>query len=401
MNKNKVEDILKKVTPPSEIDQTKKQQLRRELLNSKHFEKKSLWSLLFGNKYILAGVFVLLIAVVIFLTVNENQVTIDNLRQKSNAYYASSVHAASFASFNNDMSIYGSNQSEVRLNVEQVYDPYTKQLYIKVNDEKRIEELDEIIITDAGIYRMENPKIKTVGTVSTSSNRKMHVFVLDDSAQTPAKLELLKKDESIDKFFQHSPEFGYLVYEKPVKTNGEIPKYSSKPFYQEVPKEVDIDKYFRTNPVELADEINSSNTAEYIGDDFDEFSSQNVNLVQLTRDIDGSIVKAYEIVLSKIDSLQNYEITLNHADSITKLKVGGDINWSSIDRDSLTSYKELKTISFASETGEITKVKFAIIKGDVKINLSEIRFTKQSTCPADTSIFNYKKHGLVYAGNMK
>ena len=399
MNKNKIEDILKKAVPPSDIDNEKKQQLRRELLNSKHFEKKGLLDFLFGQKYILAGVFTVLIAVLILVNLNQ-QVTIDELRQKTNTQYAGFVNSTNYSSFNNDLALFGTDNSEIKFKVEQVVDPVTKNTYIKIFDDKGMEELDELIIKGDNIYRNENPKIKTVGTVSALTNKRLKIIVIDDSITAGSNLTFLSKENDHTPFLSGASSNGYIVYNKPVKINDEIPHYKSEPFYQEVPKEVDIDKYFRTSPIDIANEIDTAKNIEVIGNEFDSYSSEEYQLIQISREINHKIVAAYEIILSQIDSLKNYDIKVESLDSVTKVKLNEKTSWSFVEGDSLTAYKELKTISLSATNGEIKKVRFAILKNDKKITLSEIRFNQQSQVSADTSLFNHKKHGLIFIGKL-
>ena len=399
MNKNKIEEILKKAAPPPDIDSEKKYQLRRELLNSKHFEKKNLLHFLLRPKLILAGIFILLVAVLTVVNFNK-KVTIDELRKKVNSQYAGFINGANFSSFENDLTLFGFDDKKINLKVGQVIDPATNNFYIKIYDEQKLEELDKLVIKNKNVYRSENPKIKTVGTVSSLSNKTLQVFIIDDSAQTEGDLTFLNKGKYIDKFIPHSPSKGYIAYNKPVKMNEEISRYKLEPFYHEVPKEVDLDKYFRTNPIDLASELSTAENIEVVGTEYDLNNSKEYQLVQITKEIDHNVVAAYKVILSKIDSLSSYDIEINSADSITRFSLDKKTNWSSIDSDSLASYKELKTISLSSSSGEIKKVRFAILKDEQIINLSEIRFTEQSQVKADTSYFDYKKHNLVFVGKL-
>lgn len=396
MNK-KIEEILKKTSPPSEIDESKKHQLRRELLNSKRYQKNK-FSI--GVKYVLPGFVAAVIAVFVIVTLINQPITLDELRQKVNTQYAGFAQPASLASFQNDLSLYGTDNEKVKLKLEQVYDPSSKNYHVIVFDEQKLEELDQLIIKDNELYRTENPKIKTIGTLSALSQKKLQVFILDDSSNIPAELKFLGSQQNGNQFISHRSKNGYLVYQKPVAVGGEIPSYKSEQFYKEIPHEVDVDKYFRANPVDLAEEINESSDAELLTGEIDEEYSEKLQVIRIKRDFNESLASAYKVVLNKIDSLKLIDVSTSVSDTAQKKNLGRSIKWSFTNGDSLKSYKELKTILVSAETGEIKEVRFAVQKDDIKINLSEVKFREQSVIPANQSKFDPQKHNLVYVGKL-
>lgn len=389
---NKIEDILNSAKLPGSIPEAHKQKLKRELLNSPRFKKKKqlIWrgAIAFG--------LVAAMAVFFFFLFPVSNVEPSEILAKVKNNYGNIVQAGYSNNFDNQLLLFGKQGDTLNLRVEQIIDFTSDQYRLKVKDKDSKETLDDYIIKENNLYRTLNPQIQPVNTLSKPNFIAVQKLIEDgqvENENTDTLHLFIKKIHDSERHQDKS----YIVYNRPMRSNGELPAIKSEPISIEVNREVDLDKYFRTNPVQLLTEMEGTDSLEFVGSYEDEYWSEELQQLRISTPFTKSKFQSLWVSLNKDSITVDTNLAAVRVVLIDSLRLDSSINFEA----DFSDLRELKTVSIDGNSGEIKKVKFAIVFDKKKIDLSEIRFVDHNRTPLENSVFDYKKEKFIPAGHIR
>jgi hypothetical protein len=401
MNDDKLKELLNKTDPP-EIDLPKhRADLRRSLLTSDKFERNFLFRILPARELMLGGVVsVIISAIILFNIFSNTPVDRESLLEPIKQNYAGFFAPGNINYFNSGLTIFGENNESLDVGVEKWIDKTNDRYNLVVKDIVTGEILDEIIITDGVLYKMDNPRLQaynTAGTLRkvvlqmTKDMVKEHHHTGDSgkfiiTAQVDDELGLLENSGLI--FYHTSPNVSNEV-------NINDPSINS----MKVNTSVNLNEYYRDNPLDILSELSSADSIEYKGTFTDEISGEDYTEIILKSDI--SIKEVRQIFVRLQDSVE----TISGVDTTVPaqfkyIQAGvGDSLFSAID-SSCILHDKLKTLKVNTDTGEIIEAGYSITGGGKTYQLAVSRFNEQSAdVQADKDLFNFAKKGLIAAGS--
>lgn len=380
---DEIKKILKSVELPSQVSTTHKNNLRRELLNSKHFEKRRFWNHLNIFERLIGGVVAIVMLIIVF-NQNNNSNEIADLLDLSNQHYAGFFAPNIQSSFNNNIQIYGKVKEPIDFNIKQTVDFKKSKIRIIALDKSNSIELDEYIVDGSIIYRTKFPKLfyKNASIHNPDLNSSFTYSICIDSVNKADSIFINLRDSLDGKIVikklispNSTNDEAFIVYQENTNGNSELGK-SSKPFYYPVDKQVDLFKYFKTNPLEILNDLSKSDSIVTIGEEYSEEFDLTCKIVE---NIVPLSKMAFETLIMNIEKTDSIHITAENKMIFKHLSdsIGNDIKSILNNVNIDDHFQKIEQVNIDPESGKICSIKFIVARNGEKINLSKIVFKDQ------------------------
>lgn len=395
MGRKKIEDFLNSVDLPDKINDEHKRKLRRELLNSSHFNRSYFFGIPVIRFAASAAAVLLLAAVVTFVFLNDT-ISSGELLNKLNMTYAGFEVPGKMSYLQSDLKIFGKEDETLNLKVDKWIDHSKKYYRVIVAEIRGGNIVDERIYRGDELFGMNNPSLRAFNT------RNARRFVLYDAqseiSDSPKDIQVFK-EKTIDgldsikiNLTEKKLDYGVIVFSRPPLQYAEVNPRQNKPFRFKVHKEVDLNEYYTLNPVDIIDKMESAERVEVEGVETDSETGKEFVIIKSFIPVSEREVKNVMVFMTKeIDSLEgelmwnsksdsqslmNFEVKLIDSAKLTRIGDGGE------------SYTKIKTIRVDAETGDIRKVTIALDGKEEQTLLSETVFTKHILTKSDSSLFD-------------
>lgn len=395
---NRLEELLKKSKPSNVENKKHKETLRRELLNSKHFEKKSGLKV-FLTKEIILGLSAVVILVIVFSTniFKSNNAELDSILSGLTTNYAGFTLPGMTSNYNSQLDLYNKKNEPINFTLEQTIDYSDNNYHSLVKDVITGETLYEIMLLDGEKYEMRNPKIKFL---NTDVNRRGKMIFLKKENTIDLKdsitITIQDQENANHRNFLHS---AYLSVERSILTHNEM-KLNYKPqTIHEINPETNFTEYLKTNPYDIYNSLVSADSIEFVEKIQD---NEKYNVVRLVKPMSRREFKAILIKLDN-DSLKTDEmldkIIQGDSSYLEWILTSNDTqNFSSKNFD-IHLPKKVMTV-YISNDYNINKCRFSIKRNEAEVNLASVSFENHTRKPLTKDSFNPKHFNLVKVDNM-
>ncbi|OGU35427.1 MAG: hypothetical protein A2068_07995 [Ignavibacteria bacterium GWB2_35_6b] len=405
MDNKKLELLLNKAKPETEINSEHKRNLRRELLNSKNFSKKPF----FKNKFVYASALSLIILLIFILPFDSNihQIKAEDVINRLETVYAGYSLPDKLNTFNGGLKIFGTKQDDINFKIKRVIDFENNRYRLKLISNTDEEILDDYIIENGNVYRTASPKIETINTFFQTDYSKLKFNFDNNFIQHDSSVKGIKIYKFQTKLDEAAEEPSYIVYRNNSLTGSDINnKLSEQKF--EVPKEMNLQEYLKINPVDIVGKIRTKennfvkqyfdhvlNEEIFVLESISDFSMHDNMIFISSEEINDSdtmyfnktVTKEYNLDLHGDKDSNGHTITF--ADSLLKSHL------------KKRNIKKIETIKIEASSGRIVQMNISIRKDGRERLLSEITFEGENNISPSPKIFDYKTTGFVFSHKIK
>lgn len=405
MDNKKLEQLLNKAKLGTEINSEHKRNLRRELLNSKNFNKKPF----FKNKFVYASALSLIILIIFILPFDSNihQIKAEDVIDRLETVYAGYSLPDKLNTFNGGLKIYGTKQDEINFNVQRVIDFENSRYRLTLISNTDKETLDDYIIENGDVYRTASPKIEIVNTFFQTDYSKMSIPFDNHFTQQDSSVKGIRVFKFQAKLDDAESDPSFIVYRNSNLSGSDINnKLTEQKF--EVPKEINLQEYLRINPVDIVGKIRTKEN-NFVKQYFDDHLNQEIFVLESISDFsmhDKMIFISSEEINDSDTMYFNKTVTKEY-----KLDLFGenDSNRHTITFvDSLLkshlkkrNIKKIETIKIEASSGRIVQLNISIRKDGKERPLSEITFEGENNITFSPKIFDYKTSGFILSHKIK
>lgn len=396
MEDKKIEKLLKSVDLPNKISVDHKNKLRRELLNSAHFEKGNSIMSLFKIERIAGGIIALALMIFIFMPNSEKVNNVKDIISLTNQHYAGFLKSGYQSNFNNEVKINGKKSEVLVLKIHQVIDHINSKYRLTAFDGSNEVKLDDYIIDGDKVYRSNNNKLHYKNTTSSFAdfNTEISYTVTVNSDAVCDSMQLMVADSLkinvgdstkgkiiIKKLSTNAAnDEAFIVYQGKVNNNSEISNL--KPFYFPVDKKINVVKYFKANPVDIMLSLSEKDSINMFDQDYEGGNGIKCVIVQRTEKITRKKIKD---LAKELDSI-NQNNTIVQIEFLDTVKKQLELVLDGLDLDE--KLESIEKIRINPENGEIYGVVYEIKRNGKKLKLSEISFNDQRLVKNRSNDFN-------------
>jgi len=418
---NIIERFLSKVKLPGKIPIDKKNELKNELLNSRHFKRRK------GKLYIYRreigfsfAVFVTAVIILFAMKYKSENKTIQDILSKLDNQYAAFLSPDKLGFFESYLNIFGENNDTLKLKVNNIFNPSDSSYNITIRDVEYDVMLDNKIFKGDEVFGIPEPKLTMLNT-KTSANPMIFDFELSKISEIPNldSIEFTIQNK-IKNRLPFLPDKGMIVINTDYYDNSEVKQKQDQRNILYVNKEINVDEMIRSNPIDLINDLRKDTTAVFIGTKFDEKLGDEFDILETRTKVTYSEAKQIlvKVFKTQVDSVDPGKLNIKsnskrsvvvHTNSPNENSVfiednpAEDIFWIRTDsNENSFSYQfekkdfdKLNIIKINSESGIIQNVIIALEQEKKRINLGELVFVSQRTGMKDLSLFDPVKNNMI------
>jgi hypothetical protein len=393
MEKDELIEILKKARPDNIELPVKKFHLRRKLLNSQYYFKKSFWKRFLNFKFALRALAVLTVMIILLITdFTPREISAkDIIKNLENVYEKSAVPDKINYSQGTSI-IYGENQQSIDFKFENWRDFKTGKVKFIRRDLKTGEVLDFKIFDGPRIWKPENSKMKIIRLEKIENGNNFNdicignpltsIRLKEGSPSTEFNIQL---DSNIktQKFFT-------FIYKCEDRINENFDTCNSPKFFI-YSRFIDVDEMNAETPRDILYRLKSQSNVVFLGADYDEKIGDKVLMLRRISTIPAS--QTIRVTISIDKNEKNESITKYSKDSATidAANVASD-NKANIQDKVVGEKREI--IKISTSTGRIYQVNVSIFRDGKESKISEVTFYDDKYIDYDNSIFDHTKQGL-------
>jgi hypothetical protein len=389
MNKEKIEEILKKSKPEKIEISESKAKLRRELLNSNHFAKKTFWNKFLSFKFALRALAIITVIFVLLISdFTPREISAKDIINKVDDMYFKSTVPGKVNYSEGVCVVYGDNQQTVNFKFENWRDPKAGKTKFIRKDLQTNEIIDLKIRDGVKIYTSPDSRIRIVKIQSLDGqNLKLNFAVgIDKNLKSltefssPDKNHLIKIDTSIKSM---------KLIKVTIQDDGSSFQCSNdtlNPRIMIYSQCIDVDEMNMETPRDIIARLKSQPGVTFMGAKFDEKTGKKVLLLEKGTMIDSLYPTTFSIKIERECTNTSSTQTVNMQKFITT-NPEGNKKYSRIEKR--------ETIKINSETGTIYQINIKVIKDGKEENVSELTYQDDKFVDYDSSIFEKKESKIV------
>ena len=295
--------------------------------------------------------------------------------------------------FSNKLKVFGKEKTPLEFSIKQQIDFNNNNYRVSAFDKNEKLKLDEYILNDKKVYRTAKPLIyyKQSKFNSNGLNADVKFTIQIDSMEFSDSLFVDLSDSSdmqimIKKHISSSSfnDENFVVYQT-YENNGEF-SGKTKPVYFPVDRQVDLFQFFKTNPIEIAENLKNADSLKMLGvfhlKDFNIDCETIERIVPLTKYALETIMFQMEEIDTLVDKSRNRNVIVKYSDSVSS-DLKNLLNKAGID----DKFGKSEEILIDPENGKICGIRFHITRNAEKVKISEILFEEQMLVTADNKNF--------------
>ena len=400
-NKN-FEKLVKSAQPDFIHNESHKVDLKRRILNSKKFNRNPLLNILKTREFVFTFTLILAVGLIyIFYLSGNTSANLPEIIQNLNASYAGFMSPGKVNSFESNVELATRTKEPFLIRNNIFQDAGNNNIYAKTSDIFTNETIYQLMKIDSNCYHMENPKLQFYNTINSGQVRLVQTFKSDTIKINPDSMNISNKHIAAN-IAANFEEEAFLKISRNKITNPELNSFVPKVEVIKIFRETNLDEYLSITPINIINELNTSDSLEIVSHLYDGDSSNDFTFIRIKSQLTKREFRSLVISLSSDSSseatnfLKNLTVNTdsNSMKWIVKLT---DTTAPVSDSFMVFAPQKIKVIKVGNADSKIHEISYAVIKNNNILKLADVSFTNHKLVEYDEDYFNPAARNLVRA----